>query len=151
MLNRGAKLSEELRYEFDYLQTNIVDTNFRRILSELSIKALGGRIKNYTLTGEDGQKVDLHDFKGKLVVLDFYYNGCGNCRLITPILHQVEKRFEGMDFIFLSISIDRSRDRLSSVRSRVYSSGMSRDLNTSGNGADDPIIQELKIIGYPIN
>jgi len=150
MLSRGPKLSEDLRNEFDYLQANLRDTNFRRILSDLSIKTSGGQIKNYTLIGEDGQKVGLHDFKGKVVVLDFYYTGCGNCKLIAPILHQVEKRFKGKEVIFLSISIDRSRDKwLSSVRSRAYSSGLSKDLYTSGNGADDPIIQELKIIGYP--
>jgi len=60
----------------------------------------------FTIRGLDGHTVKLSDFKGKVVVLDFWATWCGPCRASLPHLNEVQGRFAGRGLVVVGISVD---------------------------------------------
>ena len=63
----------------------------------------------FTLQSIEGKSVNLEDFRGKVVLLDFWATWCGPCRMTTPILKKLNEKLKGRDFAILSISVDETR------------------------------------------
>ncbi len=63
-----------------------------------------------TLAGS-GKKVSPADYKGKVLVLDFWASWCGPCRQEIPHLKEYYEAFKGQDVAFLSVSIDAKEDQ----------------------------------------
>lgn len=56
----------------------------------------------------DGKKVlGPQDFKGKILVLDFWASWCGPCRQEIPNLKAAYKKYSNKDVVFFSVSIDK--------------------------------------------
>lgn len=56
----------------------------------------------------DGKKhLGPQDFKGKILVLDFWASWCGPCRQEIPHLKEVYKTFKDKDVVIFSVSIDK--------------------------------------------
>ena len=60
----------------------------------------------FTVRGLDGRTLKLSDFKGKVVVLDFWATWCGPCRASLPHLNEVQGRFAGQGLVVVGISVD---------------------------------------------
>jgi thiol-disulfide isomerase/thioredoxin len=59
----------------------------------------------------DGQRVSLDDFKGKVVLLDFWATWCGPCREALPHMLNIAKKFQGQPLVILSVSLDDNEDK----------------------------------------
>lgn len=64
------------------------------------------------ITGIDlkGNSVSLSDFKGKYVLIDFWFAGCHWCRLETPYLLKTYNAFKNKGFTIYGVSTDRSAE-----------------------------------------
>jgi beta-lactamase regulating signal transducer with metallopeptidase domain/thiol-disulfide isomerase/thioredoxin len=51
----------------------------------------------------DGRSRKLGDFRGKVVVLDFWGTWCGPCLQLIPTMKELEKKYKGQGVVFLSI------------------------------------------------
>lgn len=78
--------------------------------SKLMHLAPGSLAPDFTLSDLNGKKVSLHDFKGKIVYLDFWASWCGPCRAEIPYAKKLEEQFHGKDVVFLCVSIDQNPD-----------------------------------------
>ncbi|MEO8596546.1 MAG: TlpA disulfide reductase family protein [Candidatus Solibacter sp.] len=58
-----------------------------------------------------GQKVRLRDYRGKVVVLNFWATWCLPCRAEMPMLAEVEREYAKRGVVFLAASIDERQDR----------------------------------------
>jgi thiol-disulfide isomerase/thioredoxin len=58
-------------------------------------------------TDIDGHPVKLADFKGKVVVMDFWYRGCGWCMYATPQVKQLAADYKDKPVTVLGMNTDR--------------------------------------------
>lgn len=59
----------------------------------------------FTLTDLDGKKVSLSDFKGKIVILDFWATWCGPCKASFPLMKKVLEKYandSNVEFLFIN-------------------------------------------------
>ena len=68
------------------------------------------RAFDFTLQDAAGKTYKLDDFKGKMVFVDFWASWCAPCRAQIPYQRELEKAYEGKDVVFLSVSLDRSKE-----------------------------------------
>ena len=64
----------------------------------------------FTLDDLDGQPVSLSQFKGQVVLLDFWASWCGPCIDDLPYLREVKKKTADWPVVFLNISLDADED-----------------------------------------
>jgi thiol-disulfide isomerase/thioredoxin len=61
----------------------------------------------FTLSGLEGDKLQLSSLLGKVVVMDFWATWCGPCRQQHPLYEQVKAKFKDAgDVVFLAVDTD---------------------------------------------
>ena len=63
---------------------------------------------NFTLMDINGNEVTLSDYKGKVVILDFWATWCGPCRMSIPDLISIQSEYQD-DLVIIGISLDDGR------------------------------------------
>jgi thiol-disulfide isomerase/thioredoxin len=76
-------------------------------ISAIAKSATPFSLNNY-LTGK---KVSLNDFKGKVVLLTYWFPGCGPCRAEFPHFENVVRKFKGQDLVYLGINIVQKQNK----------------------------------------
>ena len=61
---------------------------------------------DFSLPGPDGKLVRLSDFKGKVVLLDFWATWCGPCKIEIPWFVEFQRKYKDQGFTVLGISMD---------------------------------------------
>lgn len=60
-----------------------------------------------------GKKEKISDYKGKIILLDFWYLSCAPCRSLMPILNQLNEKFKDKDFVLLGVNVmDMNNDEI---------------------------------------
>ncbi|WP_158826966.1 TlpA family protein disulfide reductase [Mucilaginibacter lacusdianchii] len=120
------------------------------IKSILASRVEGATAYNFALTNTAGKPVRLSDFKGHVVVLDFWFTYCGNCVRLKPYLEKIEAKFKGQPVDFVTICLDEKMSMfLNSVKGGQYTSASTINLFTNGRGWDDIVVQKYQLNGCP--
>jgi len=83
--------------------------------------AVGDRAPNFTLPDLAGQPVSLSEFRGKVVILDFWASWCAPCRASMPSLESLYESVKADGVVMLGVSLDRSQgDAASFLKSNGY-------------------------------
>ena len=74
-------------------------------------KYYGGNLKanDFTLTNLEGKTVKLSDYRGKIVVLDFWATWCGPCREALPHMQELVNQYKGSDVEFFFINTQENK------------------------------------------
>ena len=84
-------------------------TNSRSNAATESAKAAEAGRKpapDFTLKDENGANVKLSDYKGKVVLLNFWATWCGPCQIEIPWFEQFEQQYKSQGFAVLGVSMD---------------------------------------------
>ncbi len=68
---------------------------------------VGGKAPGFALADVRGGTVDFAEFKGKVVLVDFWATWCPPCRRSIPHLVDLHNRYSGKGFEVVGISLDR--------------------------------------------
>ena len=82
---------------------------------EKARKELNDKLNNtispsFDYVNHKGGKSKLEDYKGKYVYIDIWATWCGPCRVEIPFLQKIEEEYHDKNIIFVSISIDVTKD-----------------------------------------
>lgn len=61
---------------------------------------------DFTLTDANGQSVKLSDYRGKVVLLNFWATWCGPCQIEIPWFEEFEQQFKSKGFEVVGVSMD---------------------------------------------
>jgi peroxiredoxin/Tfp pilus assembly protein PilF len=59
---------------------------------------------------QTGHSISLKDYRGKVVLLTFWFPGCGPCRGEFPHFQEVLNKFKGQDIAYIGINVAQSQD-----------------------------------------
>jgi peroxiredoxin len=62
-----------------------------------------------TMTGINGKKISISDFKGKYLLVDFWASWCGPCRQENPNVVAAYNKFKNKNFTILGVSLDEDK------------------------------------------
>lgn len=68
------------------------------------VPMVGSQAPDFTLKDLKGQNVSLSQFKGKVVLLDFWASWCPPCQASTPFLVEMHKKYGSKGLVVLSIN-----------------------------------------------
>jgi peroxiredoxin len=75
--------------------------------AEFNLKdAVGQPTPGFSLKDASGQTVHPADYKGKVVLLDFWATWCGPCKIEIPWFIDFERQFKDQGFAVLGVSMD---------------------------------------------
>lgn len=96
-------LSDEMKQSFYGKNIN------RYIILNKDIKP-GDKFEDFEQTSYKNEKVKLSDFKGKIVLLEFWASNCGPCREENPALVKTYKKYRDKGFDILGVSLDEKKE-----------------------------------------
>ncbi len=67
----------------------------------------GGPAPDFTLTTPDGHQEALNQFKGQVVMLNFWATWCGPCQQEMPLLDQMYKKYKPAGFTLIGVNVDK--------------------------------------------
>ncbi|PJN88816.1 redoxin domain-containing protein [Bacillus sp. mrc49] len=105
---------------------------------------IGAKAPNFTLETLDGKQVELADYKGKKVMLNFWATWCPPCKKEMPDMEQYTKQ-AGDDAVVLAVNIDPEND----VRSFVKENKITFTIPLDSNSAKNPVNEQYKVLSIP--
>lgn len=78
------------------------------LFSKMRINPIKGDKKapDFSLKDLTGKKVEIKDYKGKIIFLNFWATWCVPCKEEMPSLEVLHERFKGEKFVLLTVSVD---------------------------------------------
>jgi peroxiredoxin len=65
------------------------------------------------LSAPDGKKISLKDFRGKIVLLNFWASWCVPCREEMPAMEKLYQEYKDKNFVILAVAVkDRKQDAI---------------------------------------
>jgi peroxiredoxin len=72
---------------------------------------------DFSLATPEGKKISLKDFRGKVVLLNFWASWCVPCREEMPAMEKLYQEYKQKDFVVLAVAVkDRKQDALDFVK-----------------------------------
>lgn len=72
---------------------------------------------DFTLPDSAGKKVSLKDFRGKLVMLNFWATWCEPCREEMPAMERLYQEFKNKGFVIVAVSVkDKKTEALAFIK-----------------------------------
>jgi peroxiredoxin len=60
----------------------------------------------FQLSGRGGKAIDLSQFKGQVVMINFWATWCSPCRQEMPLLEDIYKKYKPMGFTMLGVNVE---------------------------------------------
>lgn len=145
--NQGAEAVEAMLAGLPDLKTALekfqsrLRTDYSDIFPDLSV---GQPAPDSISKNLDGTPARLSDYKGRVVVLDFWATWCGPCRAMIPHETEMVEHFANKPFSLVSISVDADLETLTDFLAETE-----MDWNHWWAGDDQALTQKWDIQYFP--
>lgn len=90
---------------------------------------------DFALTTLDQKAISLSDYKGKVVVLNFWATYCIPCRIEMPSLEKLSQKHQASDVAVVAISLDEGKEK--AIQSLVNKMDLTFPIALEGQSAGD--------------
>lgn len=125
----------------------------RKKAERLKVTIAGTKAQDFTRRNQFGENVKLSDYRGKLVLLDFWGSWCGVCRQGHPHLKELYEKYKDKGLEIVAVAHEEGKDL--SKNKAAWLAAIKKDginwvhvLEDEGNGAPS-ITKAYGIEGYP--
>lgn len=126
----------------------IKNERYRGMLRSLSERMFASY--PFELPDVDGRLHRLADYKGKLVVIDYWFTGCSACIFLNKAMYPIMEQFKNnKDIVFISVSPDQKTQWIKSINSGLYTHPNMVHLYTNGLGVKHPFVKNYNLTGAP--
>ncbi len=110
--------------------------------------AAGTRFPDFTTTDLAGKSLSLDDYKGKVVLIDFWATWCPPCRAALPGLIQTYSKYHDRGFDIVGVSLD---DNLQKLQAFTKGMNMPWPQSCDGQGWDGKLVAQYGVYQLPGN
>jgi peroxiredoxin len=107
----GPVINLEVEPYFNALSANIrqseIGTKFGKLIAAAKQTGVGQQAPDFTEADVSGKAVQLSDFRGSYVLIDFWASWCGPCRVENPNVVKNYNQYKDKNFTVLGVSLDR--------------------------------------------
>ena len=115
--------------------------------SDPTYELWGKPVTDFSVTDLDGSPISLQDYRGKVVLLDFWGVWCGFCIDEMPNLKKIYATYKDQGFDIIGVSLD---DEESELRDYLKENDIQwRQIYSGERWKDDPLAQQYEITGVP--
>ncbi|MFC9598242.1 TlpA disulfide reductase family protein [Peribacillus butanolivorans] len=105
---------------------------------------IGAAAPDFSLKTLNGKQVNLSDYKGKKVMLNFWATWCPPCKKEMPDMQKYSQQ-AGDDVVILAVNIDPEND----VQAFVEDNGITFTIPLDSQSAKNPVNERYKILSIP--
>jgi thiol-disulfide isomerase/thioredoxin len=106
----------------------------------------GAEFPPFTLTNLEGEPLHLEDFRGQVVLVDFWATWCPPCRAALPDLKELYAEYHDEGFEIIGLSLDQSQERLEKFLEREE---MAWPQFFDGKVWESPLVDEYGVLAIP--
>ena len=121
-----------------------VPTHYQWNKNTLKTIPIGAKAPDWKLSVVNGDSIALSDFRGKYVLLNFWFMGCGPCIQTIPVLNELKSKYEGKMEV---VGVNCFSKNVEAIRRYCHDRGM--NFMNVWNG-DDEVSKKYAITGAPI-
>ncbi len=93
------------------VKPNSIRRSFVALALLATVAAIGadatGPAPPFTLSELDGQSASLSQYKGQVVMLNFWATWCGPCQQEMPLLEQMYRKYKPAGFTLIGVNVDK--------------------------------------------
>ena len=78
----------------------------------------GGPAPSFTLAALTGQQAALSQYKGQVVMVNFWATWCGPCQQEMPLLDQMYKKYKPAGFTLIGVNVDKEAPAVKELMAR---------------------------------
>jgi peroxiredoxin len=162
---QDSKATDNMKERFQaiFMENNTKEQTFQKYLALLEKEANAEYRKkvqqkmidepapNFSLVNLDGETVQLSDYQGKVVVLDFWATWCGPCKASFPAMQEaLDKQKDNEEVVFLFIN-SWERKESNEEEEEVVRQFIEKNEYTFNvpMDYDDEVIKSYKVDGIP--
>ncbi|OJY97936.1 MAG: hypothetical protein BGP13_09730 [Sphingobacteriales bacterium 40-81] len=139
---------------FYYATTSYIRTEkySKQLADFFSIRRVGSIAYDFSLLDLEGNQIKLSDFSGKVVLLDFWYEGCAPCVMLNKeVLKKVKEYFnKNTNIVFISINLGSGEQAWKkAVKSGLYTDLGAVNVYTGELGYNHPVVSEYAVSAAP--
>ena len=79
---------------------------FLQLPAVAAVPVIGQKAPDFTLRSHQGKNIKLSEYRGQVVMINFWTTWCGPCRQELPLLNRMHEKYHKAGFQLLGINVD---------------------------------------------